>query len=94
MKITDELLYQHAAEARDIWLDTLPNEDELPEHQFSDEFMASLETMKKQEKGQSKKRKRTPPAAGRRSISGGSHRLRHMAECRCRGPGSICQLVP
>ncbi len=30
MKITDELLYQHAAEARDIWLDTLPNEDELP----------------------------------------------------------------
>ena len=60
MKITDELLYQHAAEARDIWLDTLPNEDELPEHQFSDEFMASFETMKKQEKGQSKKRKRTP----------------------------------
>ena len=60
MKITDELLYQHAAEARDIWLDTLPNEDELPEHRFSDEFMASLETMKKQEKGQSKKRKRTP----------------------------------
>lgn len=60
MKITDELLYQHAAEARDIWLDTLPNEDELPEHPFSDEFMASLETMKKQEKGQSKKRKRTP----------------------------------
>ena len=22
MKITDEMLYQHAAEARDIWLDT------------------------------------------------------------------------
>ena len=60
MKITDELLYQHAAEARDIWLDTLPNEDELPEHQFSDEFMASLETLKKQDQGQRKKRKRRP----------------------------------
>lgn len=59
MKITDELLYQHAAEARDIWLDTLPNEDELPDHQFSDEFMASLETLKKQETGQRRKR-RTP----------------------------------
>ena len=60
MKITDELLYQHAAESRDIWLDTLPNEDELPEHLFSDEFMASFEAMKKQEKGQHKKRKRSP----------------------------------
>ena len=46
MKITDEMLYQHAAEARDIWLDTLPKDDELPEHQFSDEFMASFESMK------------------------------------------------
>ena len=60
MKITDEMLYQHAAEARDIWLDTLPNEDELPNHQFSDEFMASLENMKKQERGQGKKRRRSP----------------------------------
>ena len=60
MKITDELLYQHAAEARDIWLDTLLNEDELPNHQFSDEFMASLENMKKQERGQGKKRRRSP----------------------------------
>ena len=33
MKITDEMLYRHAAEARDIWLDTLPNDDELPNHQ-------------------------------------------------------------
>ena len=49
MKITDEALYQHVAEARDIWLDTLPKDDELPEHQFSDEFMASFESMKKQE---------------------------------------------
>lgn len=60
MKITDEMLYQHAAEARDIWLDTLPKDDELPEHQFSDEFMASFESMKKQEQVQQKKKRRTP----------------------------------
>lgn len=60
MKITDEMLYQHAAEARDIWLDTLPKDEELPEHQFSDEFMASLETMKNQKRGQRKKRRRSP----------------------------------
>ena len=52
MKITDEALYQHVAEARDIWLDTLPKDDELPEHQFSDGFMSSLETMEVQEKAQ------------------------------------------
>ena len=60
MKITDEMLYQHAAEARDIWLDTLPKDEELPDHQFSDEFMASLEAMKKQENGQHKKKRRSP----------------------------------
>lgn len=60
MKITDEMLYQHAAEARDIWLDTLPKDEELPEHQFSDEFMASLEAIEIQEKGQRRKKHRTP----------------------------------
>ena len=60
MKITDEMLYQHAAEARDIWLSTLPSDDELPEHQFSDAFMASFETMKKQEKVQRRKKRRAP----------------------------------
>ena len=60
MKITDEMLYQHAAEARDIWLDTFPKDDELPEHQFSDAFMASFETMKRQEKVQRKKKNRRP----------------------------------
>ena len=60
MKITDELLYQHAAEARDIWLDTLPKDEELPEHQFYNEFMASFEAMKVQEKVQRKKKYRSP----------------------------------
>ena len=60
MKITDEMLYQHAAEARDIWLDTLPKDDELPEHPFSDVFMASFEAMKTQEKVQRKKKNSRP----------------------------------
>ena len=60
MKITDEVLYRHAAEARDIWLDTLPKDDELPEHQFSDEFMVSLEALEVQEKAQHKKKSRRP----------------------------------
>ena len=58
MKITDEMLYQHADEARDIWLGTLPSDDELPEHQFSDEFMSSFEAMKTQERVQRKKKNR------------------------------------
>ena len=60
MKLTDEMLRQHAAEARDIWLDTLPGDDEIPEHHFSDEFMASFERMKEQEKIPRKKRRAGP----------------------------------
>lgn len=43
MKITDEMLYQHAAEARDIWLDTLPDDSTLPEHRFSDTFEREMQ---------------------------------------------------
>ena len=57
MKITDEMLYRHAAEARDIWLDTLPNDDELPNHQFSDGFMASIKNAEAQHKRQKTSRK-------------------------------------
>ena len=45
MKITDEMLYRHAAEARDIWLDTLPDDNEIPEHQFSDEFNKEMDRL-------------------------------------------------
>ena len=45
MKITDEMLYRHAAEARDIWLDTLPDDNEIPEHQFSDEFNKEIDRL-------------------------------------------------
>lgn len=57
MKITDEMLYRHAAEARDIWLDTLPNDDELPNHQFSDEFMANIKNAEAQQKRKKTSRK-------------------------------------
>ena len=43
MKITDELLYQHAAEARDIWLETIPEESDIQEHQFSEEFTKEMD---------------------------------------------------
>jgi len=45
MKITDEMLYRHAAKARDIWLDTLPDDNEIPEHQFSDEFNKEMDRL-------------------------------------------------
>ncbi len=38
MKLTDELLEQHAAEARDLWLSTLPQQEEVPPHKFSRRF--------------------------------------------------------
>lgn len=42
MKISDEVLYQHAAEARDLWLETLPKKDEVPEHTFSGRFQKKM----------------------------------------------------
>ena len=56
MKITDEMLRQYAAQAREIWLDTLPGEDEIPEHHFPEEFMDSFET-RKVEKNMSRRKK-------------------------------------
>lgn len=42
MKLTDEILSQHAAEARDIWLATLPQREEVPEHRFSHRFTRAM----------------------------------------------------
>lgn len=61
MKITDELLYRHAAEARDIWLETLPADGEFAEHQFSEDFRLRLE----QAAQQSRKRSRPFRGVGR-----------------------------
>lgn len=38
MKITDEMLFEHAAEARDIWLSTLPDDEDIPDIPTSKKF--------------------------------------------------------
>ena len=38
MKITDEMLFKYAAEARNIWLNTLPPQDEIPVICYSKSF--------------------------------------------------------
>lgn len=43
MKVTDDMLYQNAAAARDIWLGTLLSEENLPEHKFSEAFERKME---------------------------------------------------
>ena len=45
MKITDEMLYRHAAEARDIWLSAFPDDSEIPEHPFSEEFNNEMDKL-------------------------------------------------
>ena len=56
MKLTDELLRQHAAEARDLWLETLPDEEDLPPHAFPETFLQDLA----EAEGQRKKRSSSP----------------------------------
>lgn len=56
MKITDDMLYEHAPQARDLWLSTLQDESALPEHTFSPEFLASLENMEKKQRTRPKKK--------------------------------------
>ncbi|MCR5785460.1 MAG: DUF4367 domain-containing protein [Eubacterium sp.] len=38
MKISDEMLYENAGKARDIWLGSLPKGRDIPEHRFSHGF--------------------------------------------------------
>lgn len=45
MKITDEMLYQSAPKAEQLWLDTLPSREELPEHQFSKGFERKMKKL-------------------------------------------------
>ena len=45
MKITDEMLYQHVPEARDLWLSTLPNDADIPEHKFSRRFERKMKRL-------------------------------------------------
>ena len=47
MKLTDELLEQHAAEARDLWLSTLPQQEEVPLHKFSRRFERKMRRLRR-----------------------------------------------
>lgn len=38
MKISDDMLYQYAAEARDAWLGTFPSDNIISKHKFSRQF--------------------------------------------------------
>lgn len=45
MKISDKMLRRSAAQARELWLDTLPQKDELPEAPGSPRFQAYMERL-------------------------------------------------
>lgn len=50
MKITDEMLFDHAAEARNIWLDTFPADENLPATTFSKSFERKMRKLIKQQR--------------------------------------------
>lgn len=45
MKISDEMLRQNAAQARELWLDTLPQKEELPACSVSSEFQENMDRL-------------------------------------------------
>ncbi len=45
MQITDEMLFQHAAQAREIWLDTLPQKDDIPVFSCSRSFQRKMDRL-------------------------------------------------
>ena len=50
MKLTDELLEQHAAKARDLWLSTLPQQEEVPPHKFSRRFERKMRRLRAEQR--------------------------------------------
>ena len=50
MKITDEMLFEHAAEARDIWLSTLPAHHDIPEIPTSKTFEKRMQKLIKEQR--------------------------------------------
>ena len=50
MKLTEDMLRQHAAEARDLWLSTLPQEKEVPSHTFSRRFERKLRKLRAEQR--------------------------------------------
>lgn len=61
MKVTDKMLRQYVGEARDLWLDTLPDQKE--EHEFSPEFEASIREAARANSGRRKR-----PGIGKRIL--------------------------
>lgn len=49
MQITDEMLYQHAAQSRELWLDTLPQQDEIPAFTCSNRFQRKMNRLLRQQ---------------------------------------------
>lgn len=45
MNITDEMLFEHAAAARDIWLSTLPADEDIPEIKCSRAFERKMQKL-------------------------------------------------
>lgn len=58
MKITDEMLFAHAAEARDIWLSSLPTDDTIPDIHPSKKFEKKISRLIKAQRRTTKARKR------------------------------------
>ena len=50
MTISDEVLYVHAAAARDIWLSTIPQKATIPEHRFSTRFTRKMNKLLKEQR--------------------------------------------
>ena len=38
MKLSEEMLYEHARKAEELWLNSHPSDDKIPEHRFSNKF--------------------------------------------------------
>jgi hypothetical protein len=45
MKITEETLYEQIEKARELWLESLPLDEEIPEHLFSEEFEGKMQSL-------------------------------------------------
>lgn len=50
MRITDDLLFAHAAEAADIWLGSLPSNEDLPEMKCSKSFERKMHRLIKEQR--------------------------------------------
>jgi hypothetical protein len=48
VKISDKMLRQSAAQARELWLDTLPRKEEVPEYSVSPSFQENMDRIMRQ----------------------------------------------